>query len=121
FEALRGAGVEARLTVAGATAEEVEPYLLEREGVDVRGRVSEGEKWTLLHDADVVCAPSLGGESFGMVLTEAFAAGTPVVCSDIVGYRDVARDGVDSLLVPAGDPAALGTALDTLAIDPGRR
>ena len=41
--------------------------------------------------ADVLCAPSLGGESFGMVLTEAFAAGTPVVASDIAGYRDVVR------------------------------
>src|SRR5438067_3782327 len=121
FEALRGTGVDARLTVAGATTEEVAPYLLDREGVEIRGRVTEGEKWRLLHQSDVVCAPSLGGESFGMVLTEAFAAGTPVVCSDIVGYRDVARDGVDSLLVPAGDPAALGEALHTLAIDPGGR
>jgi phosphatidylinositol alpha-mannosyltransferase len=121
FEALRAAGVEARLTVAGATEQEVEPYLLDREGVDVRGRVSEDEKWRLLHGADVVCAPSLGGESFGMVLTEAFAAGTPVVASDIAGYRDVARDGVDGVLVPPGDPAALGEALHDLAIDPERR
>src|SRR5205085_6383405 len=61
FEALRGAGIDARLTVAGATPEEVEPYLLEQEGVEIRGRVSEGEKWRLLHQADVVCAPALGG------------------------------------------------------------
>ncbi len=121
FEALRHAGIDARLTVAGATSEEVEPYLLDPEGVEIRGRVSEGEKWRLLHQSDIVCAPSLGGESFGMVLTEAFAAGTPVVCSDIVGYRDVARDGVDGLLVPAGDPAALGEALHALALDPERR
>jgi len=121
FEALRAAGVAARLTVAGATAEEVAPYLLDGEGVDVRGRVSEDEKWRLLHEADLVCAPSLGGESFGMVLTEAFAAGTPVVCSDIAGYRDVLRDGVDGLLVQAGDPAALGEALLALAVDPARR
>jgi phosphatidyl-myo-inositol alpha-mannosyltransferase len=121
FEALRGAGVEARLTVAGATDEEVAPYLLDPEGVDVRGRVSEDEKWHLLHGSDLVCAPSLGGESFGMVLTEAFAAGTPVVCSDIAGYRDVLRDGVDGLLVPPADPAALGEALLALAVDPERR
>jgi phosphatidylinositol alpha-mannosyltransferase len=56
-----------------------------------------------------------------MVLTEAFAAGTPVVCSDIAGYRDVARDGVDSVLVPAGRPAELGEALHALALDPQRR
>jgi phosphatidylinositol alpha-mannosyltransferase len=121
FEALRGAGIAARLTVAGATDEEVEPYLLDPEGVDVAGRVSEDEKWRLLHDADLVCAPSVGGESFGMVLTEAFAAGTPVVASDIAGYRDVVRDRVDGTLVPAGDPAELGQALLELALDSERR
>src|SRR4051812_46127409 len=121
FEALQGVGVRARLTVAGATQEEVEPYLLDVRGVDVLGRVSEEEKWRLLHEADLLCAPSLGGESFGMVLTEAFAAGTPVVASDIAGYRDVARDGVEGVLVPAGDPAALGEALRDLALDPQRR
>src|SRR3954447_26082108 len=121
FEALQGVGVRARLTVAGATQEEVEPYLLDVRGVDVLGRVSEEEKWRLLHEADLLCAPSLGGESFGMVLTEAFAAGTPVVASDIAGYRDVARDGVDGVLVPPGDPAALGEALHELAVDPARR
>jgi phosphatidylinositol alpha-mannosyltransferase len=121
FEALQGVGVRARLTIAGATAEEVEPYLLDPRGVDVLGRVSEEEKWRLLHEADVLCAPSLGGESFGMVLTEAFAAGTPVVASDIPGYRDVARDGVDGVLVPPGDPAALGEALRDLAADPVQR
>jgi phosphatidylinositol alpha-mannosyltransferase len=121
FEALREAGVNARLTVAGSTLEEVEPYLLDVDGVDVRGRVSEEDKFRILHDADLLCAPSLGGESFGMVLTEAFATGTPVVCSDIAGYRDVARDGVDGVLVRPGDPAALGEALHELALDPARR
>jgi phosphatidylinositol alpha-mannosyltransferase len=121
FEALHAVGVPARLTVAGATPEEVEPYLLDVQGVEVLGRVSEEEKWRLLHEADLLCAPSLGGESFGMVLTEAFAAGTPVVASDIAGYRAVARDGVEGVLVPPGDPAALGEALHDLAIDPARR
>jgi phosphatidylinositol alpha-mannosyltransferase len=121
FEALRAAGVEARLTVAGATEEEVEPYLLEREGIEIAGRVTEDEKWRLLHEADLLCAPSLGGESFGMVLTEAFAAGTPVVASDIAGYRDVVRPGTDALLVPAGDPVALGEGLQELALEPVRR
>ena len=121
FEALRNAGVAARLTVAGATPEEVEPYLMDEEGVHVAGRVSEDEKKRLLREADLVCAPSLGGESFGMVLTEAFAAGTPVVASDIAGYRDVVRDGIDGVLVPVGQPAALGEALLSLAMDPERR
>src|SRR3954449_11787596 len=121
FEALQGVGVRARLTVAGATREEVDPYLLDTSGIDVVGRVTDEEKWRLLHEADLLCAPSLGGESFGMVLTEAFAAGTPVVASDIAGYRDVARDGVDGVLIPPGDPAALGEALHDLAVDPERR
>lgn len=121
FEALRGAGVAARLTVAGATPEEVEPLLMDTADVHVAGRVSEDEKWRLLHEADLLCAPSLGGESFGIVLAEAFASGTPVVASDIAGYRDVVRDRLDGLLVPAGDPAALGHALHDLALDERRR
>jgi len=121
FEALRSAGVPARLTVAGATRQEVEPLLMDFEGIRVAGRVSEEEKWRLLGEADLLCAPSLGGESFGMVLTEAFASHTPVVASDIVGYRDVVRDGIDGLLVPPADAGALGEALRALAPDPARR
>jgi phosphatidylinositol alpha-mannosyltransferase len=83
--------------------------------------VSEKDKLRLLHESDLLCAPSLGGESFGMVLTEAFAAGTPVVCSDIAGYGDVARDGIDAVLVPPGRPAELGEALHELAFDRQRR
>jgi phosphatidylinositol alpha-mannosyltransferase len=121
FEALRAAGVPARLTVAGATDAEVQPLLFDPEGVEVAGRVSDEDKWRLLGEADLLVAPSLGGESFGMVLTEAFASATPVVCSDIAGYRDVVRDGRDGILVPVGQPVALGEALRALALDPERR
>ena len=121
FEALRGVGVPARLTVAGPTAEEVEPLLLDPEGIEIAGQVDDAHKWRLLGAADLLCAPSLGGESFGMVLTEAFASGTPVVASDIAGYRDVVQDGHDSVLVPAGDAVALGETLLELASDPARR
>ena len=69
----------------------------------------------------MLCAPSLGGESFGMVLTEAFAAGTPVVASDIAGYRDVVRDGVDGVLVPAATPARSPRRCATSAEEPARR
>ncbi len=72
--------------------------------------LSEDEKIRRLVAADVLCAPSLGGESFGMVLLEAMAARTVVVASDIDGYRDVAGD--HAVLVPPGDPVALAEAVD---------
>jgi phosphatidylinositol alpha-mannosyltransferase len=121
FEALRGVGVPAKLAVAGPTAEEVEPLLLDPEGIEIAGQVDDATKWKLLGEADVLCAPSLGGESFGMVLTEAFASGTPVVASDIAGYREVVRNGQDGVLVPVGDAVALGETLLELASDPQRR
>ncbi|MGH2896357.1 MAG: lysylphosphatidylglycerol synthase domain-containing protein, partial [Solirubrobacteraceae bacterium] len=87
----------------------------------VLGKVDDLRKREELERADVLCAPSLRGESFGMVLTEAFAAGTPVVASDIAGYRDVVRDGVDGLLVPPGDAQALAEALRDFYDEPERR
>ncbi len=120
FEALREQ-IPATLTLVGVSAAEIAPMLLDDRGVRALGKVSERQKNEELHRAEVLCAPSLRGESFGMVLTEAFAASTPVVASDIPGYRDVARDGLDSLLVPPGDALALAEALRALALDPGRR
>jgi phosphatidylinositol alpha-mannosyltransferase len=120
FEALRE-HVSATLTLVGASAAEIAPMLLDDRGVRALGKVSEEEKATELARADVLCAPSLRGESFGMVLTEAFAASTPVVASDIPGYRDVARDGLDGLLVEPGDALALAEALRAMALDPTRR
>jgi phosphatidylinositol alpha-mannosyltransferase len=120
FEALREQ-IPATLTLVGVCASEVIPMLLDDRGVRALGKVSEEQKSAELARADVLCAPSLRGESFGMVLTEAFAASTPVVASDIPGYRDVARDGVDGLLVPAGDALGLAEALRALALDPARR
>jgi len=79
--------------------------------VEWLGRITEEEKAQRLRGADVLCAPSLHGESFGLVLLEAMAAHTPVVASDLPGYRNVARHGREALLVPAGDAAALGSAL----------
>jgi len=120
FEALRE-HVPTELIVIGPTQEELAPMLLDPRGVTAVGKVDEAEKQRVLEQADVLCAPSLGGESFGMVLTEAFAAGTPVVASDIAGYRDVVRDGVDGLLVPVGDAQALAEALRDLHEEPERR
>ena len=120
FEGLRE-HIDAELTIVGATHDEVEHLMLDGRGITVLGRVSDAEKHRVIREADVLCAPSLGGESFGMVLTEAFAQGTPVVASDIAGYRDVVRDGVDGVLVPPGEPVALAELLRDLALAPARR
>jgi len=85
------------------------------------GRLSDDEKIARLRGADVFCAPSLHGESFGVVLIEAFAAGTCVVASALDGYRNVATDAADSLLVEPGDAAALAAALARALSDPRLR
>ncbi len=120
FEALRE-HIPTELTVIGPTSEELSPLLMDARGVRMLGKVDEETKHDELMHADVLCAPSLGGESFGMVLTEAFAAGTPVVASNIAGYRDVVRDGTDGVLVPPGDAQALAESLRDLYDEPERR
>ena len=75
------------------------------------GAISEADKIRHLRGAAVFCAPSLHGESFGIVLLEAMAASTPVVASDIPGYANVARYGSDALLPAPGDAEALAAAL----------
>src|SRR5579864_515959 len=120
FEALRD-HIPCELTVMGPTVEELKPLVLDPRGIRMLGRVPEEVKRRRLREADVLCAPSLRGESFGLVLTEAFAAGTPVIASDIAGYRDVVEDGVDGILVPPGDATALAEALRELYFEPEHR
>ena len=115
--------VPARLTVVGADPEEIsrrvsDPDLMKH--IDVLGKVSDSILWRQLAEADLLCAPSLAGESFGMVLIEAMAAGTGVVASAIAGYSDVVTNGVDGVLVPPADPQALGEELQLLAHEPKR-
>lgn len=83
------------------------------------GRISDDEKAARLRGADVFCAPSLRGESFGVVLLEAMAAGCAIVASELPGYANVARAGQDALLVPPGDVAALTRALQRALDEPG--
>jgi phosphatidylinositol alpha-mannosyltransferase len=81
------------------------------ERIEWLGALPEAEKRSRLRAADAFCVPSLGGESFGLVLLEGMAAGTPVVASDLPAYRVVARDGRDAELFPTGDSEALAKAL----------
>lgn len=120
FEALRE-HVPTELTVIGPSEAELAPLLMDPRGVRALGKVDDETKHRELLAADVLAAPSLGGESFGMVLTEAFASGTTVVASDIAGYRDVVTDGVDGVLVPPSDAQALAEALRDLYHEPERR
>jgi phosphatidylinositol alpha-mannosyltransferase len=120
FEALRE-HMPVQLHVVGVTAAEIAPLMIDARDVFALGKCDDADKRRVLERADMLCAPSLGGESFGMVLTEAFAAGTPVVASDIAGYRDVVTDGVDGVLVPRGDATALAEVLRDLALDVARR
>jgi phosphatidyl-myo-inositol alpha-mannosyltransferase len=114
----------ARLRVLGADPLQVR-LLLTRlrvpdDGIDALGFVHEEERTRELLSAKAFVAPSLGGESFGMVLTEAFACATPVVASDIPGYRDVMTPET-GVLVPSNDAGALADAIVALLTDETRR
>jgi phosphatidyl-myo-inositol alpha-mannosyltransferase len=116
--------VPARLTIVGADADEVARFLHDpemAEHIDTVGKISDAQLWREFGEADVVCAPSLAGESFGMVLIEAFASGTPVIASKIAGYSDVVSDGLDGILVPPADAQRLAEELQLLAFEPERR
>ena len=121
LDAVRRLGPEVRVWIAGDGPET--EALKARHAGDPRlewlGRIPEEEKLARLRAADVFCAPSLRGESFGVVLLEAMAAGTPVVACDLPGYANVARANRDALLVPVGDDGALAEALRRVFTEPG--
>lgn len=85
------------------------------------GQVSERDKVRAYHSVDVFVAPNLGGESFGIVLAEAMAAGAPIVASDIEAFRRVLRGGRAGALFSVGDAAALARTAAELLDDPARR
>ena len=113
-----------RLFVAGRgdvdeVGEDLAPGV--RAAVTFLGQVSEQDKARLLRTVDVYVAPNLGGESFGIILVEALAAGAPVLASDLDAFRRVLDDGRVGVLFPTGDVSALATALSGLLDDPARR
>jgi phosphatidylinositol alpha-mannosyltransferase len=99
--------------------EDVPPALRER--IVLLGMTSDAEKARMLRSIDVYVAPNTGGESFGMVLTEAMAAGAPVIASDLDAFRRVLDGGRAGVLFPNGDVAALASAMTALLDDPARR
>jgi phosphatidyl-myo-inositol alpha-mannosyltransferase len=121
FERVASEVVGAHLLVAGDGRDRA---LLRSLPADLRSRilrlgtVAHGDLPRYHAAADVFVSPATGQESFGIVLVEAMAAGVPVVASDIAGYREVIRDGVDGLLVPPGDPNALAAAIRRVLSEP---
>jgi phosphatidylinositol alpha-mannosyltransferase len=92
-----------------------------RPHVTLLGELTEPEKAAFLRSVDVYCAPNLLGESFGVILLEAMAAGAPVVASDLDAFARVLEEGAAGLLVSRGDAAALARALSGLLGEPDRR
>jgi phosphatidyl-myo-inositol alpha-mannosyltransferase len=92
-----------------------------RPHVALLGELSEPDKAAFLRSVDVYCAPNLLGESFGVILIEALAAGAPIVASDLDAFAKVLDDGAAGVLVRRGDAAALAAALGELLADPARR
>jgi phosphatidylinositol alpha-mannosyltransferase len=115
---------DVQLLVAGpgdveAVRDGLDPAFSDR--VHLLGLVSAADKPRVFASGDVYCAPNTHGESFGIVLIEAMAAGIPVVASDLEAFRRVLDDGDAGVLVPVGDPRALADGLADLLHDPVRR
>jgi phosphatidyl-myo-inositol alpha-mannosyltransferase len=125
FVALRAARPRLRLTVVGEGSERDHCRRLVpdawRDDVHFVGRVDGAALVRHFAAADLYVSPALGGESFGIVLLEAMAAGRPVIASDIPGYRSVVTPGRDGVLVEPDDPDALAAAIGALLDDPARQ
>jgi phosphatidyl-myo-inositol alpha-mannosyltransferase len=125
YRQLRKRGIDCRLLLAGGGPQEreVRRYIATRRlsGVELLGRISDDDKVRYFATADVYVSPATGQESMGIVLLEALAAGTPIVCSDIHGYRSVVRRGEQGLLVPPRDVKALADAIEKLLSDADMR
>ena len=111
------------LVVGGGDQDELRaqagPKLADR--LELFGQADDDVKAGMLSSVDVYCAPNTGGESFGMILTEAMAAGAAVVASDLDAFRRVLDDGRAGVLFPVGDPVGLASALRGMLTEPRRR
>ncbi len=124
FEAMAGDRPQLRLLIAGPgdagdVIDRVPAPLRAR--VVLLGQVTEEDKARVYHSVDVFCAPNTGGESFGIVLAEAMAAGAPIAASDLDAFRQVLRGGRAGELFTTGDPDALAAAAGRLLDDPPLR
>lgn len=119
LRSLSGVAKDVTVWVAGAgpQTDELRASYGDDPRVEWLGRISDDERARRLRAADVACFPSTGGESFGIVLLEAMAAGAPVVASDIPGYRNVASPGAEAVMPPPGDADALGAAITSVLDD----
>jgi phosphatidylinositol alpha-mannosyltransferase len=119
LEAMSYLPANVRLWVGGGGPQTVElrAHAAGDPRIEWLGQMCDDEKAARLRGADVFCAPSLHGESFGVVLLEAMAAQTAIVASDLPGYRVVAREGVEAVLVPPGDAKALAASLSSVLGD----
>lgn len=115
-ELLRAKGLDVTLDIVGRGNPKV-PLPENSRGVTYHGWLSESGLRDRFHACDIFVSPALGSESFGMVLVEAMAAGKPIVCSDIEGYRQVATSE-GTRLVPPTNPGALAAAIEPLVRNP---
>jgi phosphatidylinositol alpha-mannosyltransferase len=115
---LLGPGLTLWVAGQGAETERLRRTTAGDSRIEWLGRIAEEEKMRRIRGAHVLCAPSLHGESFGVVLLEGLAAGTPVVATDLAGYRNVARPGVEARMVPPSDAAALAKAIAATLDEP---
>ena len=123
LEAVQSLGPDVRVWIGsdGPETAELQARYRDDHRLEWLGRISDAEKEARLRGADVFCTPALMGESFGVVLLEAMAAGTAVVASDLDGYRNVATHGETAELCELGSAEALAAGLARVLGDDDHR